>query len=503
MERTNNKYVSFIRKTFNDDLLKLLASVCDTSRITRVSDKIDIAHKLLKRYNVRFESLGGATNRLVVFINGYCVKFALDRQGYRDNLIEYSLSYELQPYVPKSFETNGYILICKAVRTMTIEEWRMRINDIKSILRKLATDYLLGDVGYIEKNFTNWGVDDNGNCVILDYAYIHRATENLFRCDVCGEGTLVYDESFSYLRCNNATVCDTTYDYIERKVIQGYQVDIDMINDMKEDSVVIHKGEIVKSYSDEYETKDMSILEGKKVIRIDNWEEYYKFIEEANKMSIYKGYDESSAEAMEIIVKALNESDLEKKEEILEELDEVFDDPNEVKEEVILDMPAEMVQAIEEKLNEKDGDKELEEEQSDEEEIVDELDEETTEEVEEEPEVVEVPVEKKEEEKTVSTNFKNNKNRNNKNNRNKNKNKNNKNNKKGYSLDEICNMLSANGEDITKVEPEDPNGILYNVVDETDDSFTKDGELYAKYDEDGNYTLEYIMLLNERNECAR
>lgn len=266
---------SRIKHTFGDDLLKLIANICDTKRIDSSQRKMKMLQQLLKRYEIRFDVLGGATNRIALFIDGYAFKFAMDRQGYKDNLMEYALSAELQPYVTKVYETNGYILVAEPVKTMTIDDFKLRKADILKTLEILSSDYLLGDVGYIKKNFTNWGIRDNGSVVILDFAYCHRGTEKLFSCSVCGDGVLVYDSTFSYLKCNNSTVCMTKYTYNEIKMIQGDQVDTDMINEVKGESMVIGPGEVTKKV---YIT-DGIIVDGNKPI-IKTVDDYIKYVKD-------------------------------------------------------------------------------------------------------------------------------------------------------------------------------------------------------------------------------
>lgn len=229
------RVTSKIKSMFPSDLLKYIAAICDNRRISSNNEKMTILCNLLNSYDVNFEILGGATNRIVLQIGGYAVKFAMDDQGYLDNLIEYSLSPELQPFVTKSYETNGYIQVQETVEVMNKEMFRMYNYEIIKVLETICQDYLLGDVGIIEKNRTNWGIRD-GKPVILDYAYCHRATDNLFTCGKCGK-PLTYDSSFDKLICVDRSSCKTIYTYNERKRIQGNQVDIDMIKERKEDSI--------------------------------------------------------------------------------------------------------------------------------------------------------------------------------------------------------------------------------------------------------------------------
>lgn len=235
------KVTSRIKSIFNDELLRYTAAICDTRRIESNADKMVMLGNLLYTYGIKFEILGGATNRIALQIDGYAVKFAMDEQGYLDNKIEYSLSPELQPYVTKSFETNGYILIAECVEAITTEEkFRAYRYDILKVLEALSQDYLLGDVGAITKNMTNWGLRD-GKPVILDYAYCHRATENLFTCSRCG-GVLMYDSTYDKLMCTDRSACKAIYTYNERKRIQGTAVDEKMVAEREADSIVMRQG---------------------------------------------------------------------------------------------------------------------------------------------------------------------------------------------------------------------------------------------------------------------
>lgn len=279
------KIVSRIKTMFDEDLLRQIAAICDNKRIPSNNKKMIILGNLLYTNNVDFEILGGATNRIVLQIDGYAVKFAMDEQGYVDNLIEYSLSPELQPYVTKSYETNGYIQIQECVEVMTKQAFQLYRVEINKILDSLCQDYLLGDVGYIEKNRTNWGVRTEGNTsrpVILDYAYCHRATENLFTCDICGS-PLKYDSVYDKLMCSDRSACKAIYTYNDRKRVQGEQVDIDMIEERKVKSIKLVQGEISK----EIEMFEDMIV-GDNYFIIDNPGDYHKYMKlmEEQKMKV-------------------------------------------------------------------------------------------------------------------------------------------------------------------------------------------------------------------------
>ena len=271
------RIVSKIKSIFSADCIHDLASVCDTKRIPSNIQKMFLAAKVLLKYEIQFVVLGGATNRLVIQVGDYAIKIAVDQQGYKDNFMEYSICRELQPYVTKSYETNGYILVQECVRLMTDDEWVNQKGDILRILDALSHDYLLGDVGYIPKNRANWGLRDDGNVVILDYAYCHRATQKLFECEVCGDGILVYDQNYDFLMCNNREACHARFTYNERKRIQGDQVDLDMIDERKRESIVLGKDQtekVVQTFS------GTDIIDDENCIVVHNWGEYRKALEE-------------------------------------------------------------------------------------------------------------------------------------------------------------------------------------------------------------------------------
>jgi hypothetical protein len=264
------KVISRIKTMFSEELLRYCAAICDTKRFESNNKKMIVLCDLLYSKGVKFEILGGATNRIALQIDGYAVKFAMDEQGYQDNLIEYALSPELQPFVTKSYETNGYIQVQECVEKMTPNTFRFYKVEILKILDTLCQDYLLGDVGYLDKNMTNWGIRD-GKPVILDYAYCHRATEGLFTCSRCGS-PLKYDSYYDKLICSDRSSCKAVFTYNDRKNEQGNEVDIDMINERGSESIKLSKGEI---------SKDIEMFEdrllGDNYIIINNPHDMYKY----------------------------------------------------------------------------------------------------------------------------------------------------------------------------------------------------------------------------------
>lgn len=270
------KITSKIKTLFKPQTVHDLAAVCDTRRIPSNIKKMELVMKILVRERKDVMQIGGATNRIVVQIEGYIIKVALDSQGFEDNLMEFSLAEELSGDTSKTYETNGYLLVAQLARLMTKDEWYRRKGDILRKLERLSKDYLLGDVGYDELNRTNWGVLDNDDVVILDYAYIHRATERLFTCPDCEDGTLTYDQYYTQLMCSNMTHCKSRFTYSEMKKIQGSEVDEKMIAEKLATSIVL-KGDQV-----DHEIqliRDGDLVDASTIV-IHNNLEYERFLQE-------------------------------------------------------------------------------------------------------------------------------------------------------------------------------------------------------------------------------
>lgn len=316
---------SKIKTLFNEELRRQIAAVCDTRRIESNQEKMDLLQRLLHRANIQVDQLGGATNRFVGMIDGYAVKFAVDRQGYKDNLMEYALSSEMQPYVTKSYETNGYILVQECVRILTLEEWRIRKTEIIKILDILGREYLLGDVGYFDVNMTNWGIRDSGDIVILDYAYCHRLTEDLFTCSVCGS-ILTYDQNFVNILCTDRANCHEKYSYNQIKARQGDAIDWNTIEERKHNSVMIPEGKdsvIVEQDSD--------LLLDSRTFVIRNYRDLARYKEVKNNMVTLDYTDPDVLDKMLKLTMAKVTGDTERIEELESEIEAMKKEPEEIR----------------------------------------------------------------------------------------------------------------------------------------------------------------------------
>jgi len=202
---------SRIMEHFEAPSMKDIFKVCDNSVVSDNNEKVNMILNLLQQYKKDFIELGSGTNRLSILMDNYVFKIALDKWGMRDNANEFAMSHELQPYVIKTYETNDLIAVCEYVTLISREEFIERKPEIQKILAILAEGYLLGDVGTVPKNFCNWGYRDNGELVILDFAYIYRVRGDEVLCS--SDGTILeYDENFYNLRCPK---CNRKYSFMD------------------------------------------------------------------------------------------------------------------------------------------------------------------------------------------------------------------------------------------------------------------------------------------------
>lgn len=195
-----------------------LDKLCHDMSNTDNNKKSDRAIQILKKHNIDAQEIGPGTNRLAVLIDGYIFKIAMDKWGIRDNWNEFTTTEELQPFVTKVYECNGLIMVAEFVTVFSKEEFQKKVDDIRKILGILSEGYLLGDVGTVNKNFMNWGYRDNGEIVILDFAYVYKIKGDEMICghknkqgEVC-TSWLDYDTNFHNLLCPK---CGKKYSFIE------------------------------------------------------------------------------------------------------------------------------------------------------------------------------------------------------------------------------------------------------------------------------------------------
>lgn len=201
---------SFIMRNFSEKAREELEKVAFLRGFQSV-EKQKIISDILAEYEVGngdpISQAGPGTNRCAFRLKGYIIKIATDEAGKTDNIHEHRMSHILQPHVTKTYEVSsmGGILICEYVKKMgTADEFFSYSDEVSAILDEISPRYLIGDVGLIAENHTNWGLRFNSNePIILDYAYAYSVHSSLMRCYQCDDrGLLGYSENYSTLICS-------------------------------------------------------------------------------------------------------------------------------------------------------------------------------------------------------------------------------------------------------------------------------------------------------------
>lgn len=178
----------------------------------RASSRRDKVIELLTQYNVPFQNVGTGTNRHIIKYDGYVIKIALDREGVADNKQEWVMSELLKPHVAEAYEISkgGHLLVASYAPAFTsISEMLSYRSTIVGILQQWGSRYLLGDVGIVSTNYANWGINQQGKPVCIDYAYIFPVSMDLFKCVKCGSKAMSLNATFSEYKC---TKCGQTYE---------------------------------------------------------------------------------------------------------------------------------------------------------------------------------------------------------------------------------------------------------------------------------------------------
>ncbi|WP_304576616.1 hypothetical protein [Romboutsia ilealis] len=188
-------------KRFTNRMFKGKKTRMEYSASMKVKDMTKLLSDYLEKKGVSYSFPGAGTNRMTVLINGYIYKIALDQDGYIDNLNEFIVSKEAQPYVTKTYETNGLLAVAEYVTLISYEEFVEKKSKILEILDDISREYLIGDMGWTQKNYTNWGYRKNSDdLVILDFGHMHRLSGEKLLCRECGQ-ILQYNSTFTKLKC--------------------------------------------------------------------------------------------------------------------------------------------------------------------------------------------------------------------------------------------------------------------------------------------------------------
>lgn len=215
--------------------IEMLAKRHDMNNNAKHEDLLKILDKYVPD---EYNRLGSGTNRYAVRLGGYVFKFATDNDGKIDNFKEFKMADRLYPYVANTYEVseNGTILVAEYVQPFTaLSEMLQYSGAIRRILKKISSQYLIGDVGISSKNYANWGTRvGTDDPVCLDFAYVYRVNSGLFVCRKCREKAMLRPtDDYVRLIC---PACNETTEFIEIREMIGNDVHNHEIGDLSEES---------------------------------------------------------------------------------------------------------------------------------------------------------------------------------------------------------------------------------------------------------------------------
>lgn len=242
-------------KRFTTRMFKGKSIRTEYSANMKVKDMTKLLSDYLEKSGYSYSFPGAGTNRMTVLINGYIYKIALDQDGYIDNLNEFIMSKEAQPYVTKTYETNGLLAVAEYVTLISYEEFVEKKSKILQILDDISREYLIGDMGWTQKNYTNWGYRKNSDdLVILDFGHMHRLSGEKLLCRDCGQ-ILQYNSTFTKLKCLS---CGKEEEFMSIKARLSKKEERENIDSYLERAYILNTPQIEIK---EDEVKDMSMYE--------------------------------------------------------------------------------------------------------------------------------------------------------------------------------------------------------------------------------------------------
>lgn len=232
-ERGNKTRVYSLIKTYFTpeiclELDKITSMSCDNNQ------KCIYIRELLREHNIPFSGLGPGTNRYGInmpsTIGMVAVKIALDSDGMIDNQREFKYVMRLpKGSVCKVYEClpNGLIAVFEYVIPFTLRDMHRFKDEMLEILGEISSYCMIGDVGYEEKNYKNWGirmVNGEEQICMLDFAYIYEMSYKKFACKCDGHTLLKYDKNCVDLVCPK---CHATYKFshIRRRITKQDQLE--------------------------------------------------------------------------------------------------------------------------------------------------------------------------------------------------------------------------------------------------------------------------------------
>lgn len=238
------RLTSYILKYLTPELLIKIERTTRRYELNN-NQKGKIIQRLLEEHltkeGIPHQFLGKGTNRLGYKIDDLAFKFALDDDGHIDNKREFKYTNDLQPYVIKVYECSGDGLVAVTEFVRCFDDYATMLHyqdQIRSILMDVSDDYFIGDVGITEKNAANWGLRENDELVMLDFAYIYSVSYRLFTCTCDAHEILHYDQDYKALEC---PACHRHIDFsqIRRRISKKDQNE--EIGDLTKQAYILHK----------------------------------------------------------------------------------------------------------------------------------------------------------------------------------------------------------------------------------------------------------------------
>lgn len=200
----------------------------------RASSRRERMLELLSDWKLPFTEIGTGTNRFVFKYDTFVTKVALDKEGIADNRQDWVIADMLKPDIAYTYEISrgGHLIMADYCAAFTsYAEMSLYMREIKSILQKWSTKFLLGDVGFSKVNYANWGLSPAGKPVCIDYSYIFPASMDLFKCIACGGKTIEpYDTTYTSYKC---TTCGKRYEDRDLRSRISQKTRLDLFNNTK------------------------------------------------------------------------------------------------------------------------------------------------------------------------------------------------------------------------------------------------------------------------------
>ena len=208
-------YNSKITRDIPKNVIKFLFCLATSYDYTDNNEKAQIVSYVMRHCGTPFEEVGTGTNRIAFVYSNYVYKVALDRRGLVDNASEFMTSPKNTASLAISYDTDIVVLIQQYCITLDFDTFKMNKDAILQMCESLSSQFIIGDMGYTEKNFYNIGMDKDGIPKVVDYAYIHTkfGNQRALTCPRCNR-KLKETSDYTGYRCPE---CRTTYPYMDIK----------------------------------------------------------------------------------------------------------------------------------------------------------------------------------------------------------------------------------------------------------------------------------------------